>query len=57
MTDQPGPDPGEYTRGERIAGLVGFIFFALLAAMAFDMATGGRITSRIAGNGGNGEPA
>jgi hypothetical protein len=38
------PDPG-YTRGEKIAGIVGAILFLGLALLAVDLATGGRVFS------------
>lgn len=58
MTDTPPEqDPGEYTRGERLAGIIGLIFFGLLAAIALDMATGGRVAGAFASIGGGDEPA
>lgn len=38
-------EDGGYTRGEKIAGIVGLILFLGLAAVALDLATGGRVFS------------
>ena len=35
-----------YTRGERAAGIFGLLLFLALAAIAADLATGGRLLSR-----------
>jgi hypothetical protein len=36
----------EYTRGERAAGIVGLLLILALAAIAADLASGGRLLSR-----------
>lgn len=35
-----------YTKGERAAGIFGLLLFLALAAIAADLATGGRLLSR-----------
>jgi len=40
-------DPGQgYTKGERAAGVFGLLLFLALAAIAADLASGGRFLSR-----------
>lgn len=57
MTDgqQEQPGPSAYTRGERIAGIIGLIFFGLLTAIALDLATGGRALGWLGDQGGGDE--
>ena len=40
---------GEYTRGERAAGIIGAILFLALLAIAVDLATGGKVFKRGCG--------
>jgi hypothetical protein len=42
MTDAP----DEYTRAEKIAGVLGAVLFLALAVIAADLATGGRVFKR-----------
>ena len=45
------PDASEYTRGERAAGILGLALFLFLAALAADLASGGKLTSKLGGRG------
>jgi hypothetical protein len=40
------PDDTSYTKGERAAGVFGLLLFLALAAIAADLASGGRFLSR-----------
>lgn len=42
MADEPAP----ITRGERAAGIFGALFFLVLAVLAIDLATGGKVFKR-----------
>jgi len=48
------PDEAEYTRGERVAGLIGLAVLAALALIMIDLASGGRL-ARLADPGGDGD--
>ena len=39
-------EPTSYTRGERAAGIFGLLLFLALAAIAADLASGGRLLGR-----------
>jgi hypothetical protein len=42
-------DQDAYTRGERAAGIFGLLLFLVLAAVAADLATGGKVFRRGCG--------
>jgi len=47
----------DYTRGERAAGIFGLLLFLALAALAADLASGGKVFRRGCGCPDAGEPA